>query len=189
MATTSPDNVRSPNPTDPYNLVADLAILASDVQTALTRRANMYVGTSTQRTAFTTAPEGVHWQDTNGTRLEYVRQSGAWVNAVPQSNVLWSSATGFVMNESQTITFSEPVANQRTGLIFVWAARDSDAENQSVVVTKEQVLSLSGTRMIVANGATILVKFINTTNTSASGISTNTSGDRNNVVLRRVIGF
>ncbi len=32
MATTSPDNLRTPNPGDPYNLVADLATLASDTQ-------------------------------------------------------------------------------------------------------------------------------------------------------------
>ena len=79
MATTTPDNIRTPNPTDPYNLVADLAILASDVQTALDRRANLYIGTSTQRTAFTSAPEGTHWQDTNGTSREYVRRAGVWL--------------------------------------------------------------------------------------------------------------
>lgn len=79
MATTSPDNIRTPNPSDPFNLVADWAITASDTQAALVKRANLYIGTSAQRTAFTTAPEGTHWQDTNGTRGEYVRQSGAWV--------------------------------------------------------------------------------------------------------------
>lgn len=83
MATTTPDSLRSPNPGDPYNLVADLAIMQTDNQAAFVRRANMYVGTSAQRTAFTTATNGVHWQDTNGTQLEYVRKSGAWVPAVP----------------------------------------------------------------------------------------------------------
>lgn len=86
MATTTPDNVRSPNPTDPYNLVADLAILASDVQTALTRRANLYVGTAAQRTAFTTAPDGVHWQDTNSNRWEWVRTGGTWVVVDPSAS-------------------------------------------------------------------------------------------------------
>lgn len=85
MATTSPDNLRTPNPTDPYNLIADWAISMSDVQAALTRRANLYVGTSSQRTAFTTAAEGVHWQDTNGDRKEFVRQAGAWVDTRPDT--------------------------------------------------------------------------------------------------------
>lgn len=83
MPTTSPDNIRTPNPTDPFNLVADMAITASDTQAALVKRANLYVGTSAQRTAFTSAPEGTHWQDTNGTALEYVRKSGVWRPAVP----------------------------------------------------------------------------------------------------------
>lgn len=78
MATTSPDGIRSPNPGDPYNLVADWAITAADVQATFNKRGNMYLGTSAQRTAFTTAPEGTHWQDTNGTKGEYVRKSGVW---------------------------------------------------------------------------------------------------------------
>lgn len=109
MATTSPDGIRTPNPSDPYNLVADMAITASDTQAALVKRANLYIGTSTQRTAFTTAPEGTHWQDTNGTRLEYIRQSSAWVQAVPTIGVTnvrtgtFSGTTAYT-----TVTFSTP---------------------------------------------------------------------------------
>lgn len=79
MPTTSPDNIKTPDLGQQYALVQDLAAMAATIQTALVRRANLYVGTSAQRTAFTSAPEGVHWQDTNGTKLEWVRQSGAWV--------------------------------------------------------------------------------------------------------------
>ena len=79
MTTTSPDNIRTPNPSDPYNLVTDLGVLANDTQTALTRRANLYVGTKSERAAFTSAPEGVRWQDTDGLKGLWVRQSGAWV--------------------------------------------------------------------------------------------------------------
>lgn len=82
MATTSPDNLWSPDPTGNYNLVADLATMQTSAQTALVKRANMYVGTAAQRTAFTTAAEGVHWQDTTGDKLEYVRQGGAWTPSV-----------------------------------------------------------------------------------------------------------
>lgn len=97
MATTSPDNLFSPNPSDNYNLIADWATSMQSVQSALVKRANMYVGTSAQRTAFTTAPEGVHWQDTNGTKLEYVMQSSTWV-VVSQTSTTWQSVslqTGF----------------------------------------------------------------------------------------------
>lgn len=82
MATTAPDNLFNPNPSDNYNLIADWATSMQSVQAALVKRGNMYVGTSAQRTAFSTAPEGVHWQDTNGSKLEYVRKSGTWELAV-----------------------------------------------------------------------------------------------------------
>lgn len=87
MATTSPDTLRSPNPSDPYNLVADWAISMSDVQAALVRRANMYVGTAAQRIAASSVPEGVHWQDTDSTRREYVRRGSAWRGVAPLSGV------------------------------------------------------------------------------------------------------
>lgn len=101
MATTSPDSLRTPNPTDPYNLVADLAILASDVQAALVRRANSYIGTSAQRIAFTSAADGVHWQDTNGTRDQYVRTAGAWLVITKAPPV----ATGTLLHPGSSSTF------------------------------------------------------------------------------------
>ena len=95
MATTSPDNIRTPNPTDPYNLIADLAIIANDTQTAISKRGNMYTGTAAQRGAFSTAPEGTHWQDTDGQKYEWVRKNGAWRGARPLAGaVLVSQANG-----------------------------------------------------------------------------------------------
>lgn len=86
MTTTSPDGIRSPNPGDPFNLSTDLAILANDVQDALIKRANTYVGTSAQRVAFTNAPEGTHWQDTNGDWGLFVRKGGTWSLISPDSD-------------------------------------------------------------------------------------------------------
>ena len=83
MALTTPDAIRSPNDGDQYALVQDLGVLADSTQVALVRRANMYLGTSTQRTSFTTAADGVHWQDTNGTRRSYIRTGGAWRGVDP----------------------------------------------------------------------------------------------------------
>lgn len=188
MATTSPDSLRSPNPGDPYNLIADWATSMSSVQTALVRRANMFTGTSAQRTAFTTAPEGVHWQDTNGAKQEYVRQSGSWVLVNPPSTVLWSSPTGWVLDGTQTITLSETVSSQRTGIILVWSERGSDTNNQTNVVTKEQVL-MGGHRLPVVSGVDFSAKYVVSTDNSLTGSAANTSGIRNNIVLRQVIGF
>lgn len=105
MATTTPDNIRTPNPTDPYNLVADLAILASDVQTALNRRANLYFGTAAQRAAFTTAPNGTHWQDTNGSMYEWVRIAGVWRGSRPIGGQLTLTAPSGGGRTSGSVTF------------------------------------------------------------------------------------
>lgn len=78
MATTSPDNLYSPDAGNQYALVQDLGAGQSSVQSALIRRANSYVGTTLERTAFTTAPEGVQWTDTDGTKSTWTRRSGAW---------------------------------------------------------------------------------------------------------------
>lgn len=102
MATTSPDNIRTPDPSDPYNLVADMATLAGDVQGALVKRGNMYVGTSAQRTAFTTAPEGVHWQDTNSDKVEWVRRGGSWAPATGVTSATLS-ISGATANYSPTV--------------------------------------------------------------------------------------
>lgn len=80
MTTTSPDSLRTPDNTDAYNLVADLATLASDTQAALVKRANSYKGTATQRAAFTSAPVGTLWQDTDGNKNLYRKDSSAWVS-------------------------------------------------------------------------------------------------------------
>ena len=79
MAVTSPDNIRTPDSGDQYALVQDLGVLADTTQAAISKRGNLYIGTAAQRTAFTTAVNGVNWQDTDGTAARYVRVAGAWV--------------------------------------------------------------------------------------------------------------
>lgn len=105
MATTSPDNLFSPNPSDNYNLIADWATSMQSVQAALVKRGNMYVGTSTQRTAFTTPPDGVHWQDTNGTKLEYVRQDGRWYGVSPLGGTVTLTPPSGGGQVTQNLTF------------------------------------------------------------------------------------
>jgi len=82
MTTTSPDSLRTPDNSDAYNLVADLATLASDVQAALVARANTYKGTASARASFTTAPNGTLWQDTDGNKGLYRKDTSAWATVV-----------------------------------------------------------------------------------------------------------
>ena len=89
MATTSPDNLRTPNPGDSYNLVPDLATLANDVQAALLTRSARF-GTAAQRADFlSTAPVGFLWQDTDGIGMLWKKSGAAWVPAVWR----WSGTT------------------------------------------------------------------------------------------------
>ena len=82
MAVTSPDNIRTPDSGDQYALVQDLGVLADSTQAAITKRANLYVGTAAQRTAFTTATNGMNWQDTDSITMIWKRVGAAWVPAV-----------------------------------------------------------------------------------------------------------
>lgn len=80
MATTSPDNIWTPDSSDNYDYVINAAATATSVQNALTRRANSYTGTITERTAFTTsAPEGTLWSDTNGDKVLWIKQGASWI--------------------------------------------------------------------------------------------------------------
>ena len=79
MATTSPDNLRTPDSGDSYALVQDMGILADTTQNALIKRANAYVGTTAQRVAFSTdAPMGTIWSDTDGERLVWKKGATGW---------------------------------------------------------------------------------------------------------------
>ena len=79
--TTSPDNIPSPTSGDPYNYVVDMAALADGTQDALTQKANMGVGTSTQRAAaLSKFPDGALWYDTT-TDSDWRKLGGAWVNS------------------------------------------------------------------------------------------------------------
>lgn len=109
MATTSPDNLYSPDSSDPYALTQDLGAMQDSVQTALVRRANAYVGTSAQRNAFTTAPVGTIWSDTNGSRLVYKRGASSWEPVSPER----VEAKGKV-----TITVSNPDPGATVNVTF-----------------------------------------------------------------------
>ena len=105
MATTSPDNIRSPNDGDQYAIVQDMGAMADSVQTALNNRANMYKGSAAQRAAFTTAAEGTHWQDTDGAKHEWVRKGGAWRGARPIGGAVSMNQSNASTPARSTVTF------------------------------------------------------------------------------------
>ena len=79
MPTTANHAIWTPASESNYNLTTDLAAMAASIDTAMVKSANAYKGTAAQREAFTAAPDGTLWSDTNGTRKLWMRQAGAWV--------------------------------------------------------------------------------------------------------------
>lgn len=85
MATTSPDNIWTPDSGDDYALTVDLAATADTIQAALTALRNLNgtrKGTTTQRNA-ATASAGDYWSDTTDGFL-YKRVGSAWLLAPGQ---------------------------------------------------------------------------------------------------------
>lgn len=82
MATTSPDNLLTPDAGDQYALVQDLGLLADSVQDALNLRANAVIGTVAERGSFANPVAGMLWQDTDGIKMIWRYDSGSWVPAI-----------------------------------------------------------------------------------------------------------
>lgn len=102
MATTTPDNIWTPDAGDQYALTQDLGANADSVQAALIRRGNAYKGSTAQRTAFSSAEDGVLWQDTDGIKMVWRRDGVNWVPAVwrwtgslSQMNAFTAAPVGF----------------------------------------------------------------------------------------------
>lgn len=93
MPLTSNWNIWTPDDADNYDFIVDSAATAQTVDDALTdvaSRANAFKGTVAERTAFTsTAVDGMLWQDTDGIKMIWRKESAAWVPAVWR----WSGTT------------------------------------------------------------------------------------------------
>jgi len=90
MATTSPDNLFSPDGPNAYNLTVDLAAMQSSVQTALSGFGGRK-GTTAQRNAYLPlASNGEFYLDTSQ-GVTYQKISGAWVS----QDTGWIQVTSF----------------------------------------------------------------------------------------------
>lgn len=80
MATTQPDNIWSPDGSDPYELSLTLSTMADSIQDALTEKANYGVGTSAEmNAALDRFPNGAVWFNTTD-NTEYRKDSGTWAS-------------------------------------------------------------------------------------------------------------
>ena len=83
MPTTANHAIWTPASESNYNLTTDLASMAASIDTAMVKSANAYKGTAAQRAAFTAAPVGALWVDTNGTQQLWVMRIAGWEQMYP----------------------------------------------------------------------------------------------------------
>ena len=158
MATTTPDNLFTPNPSDNYNLLADWATSMQSVQAALAKRGNLYVGTAAQRAAFTSSREGTHWQDTDGPKYEWVRKAGVWRGANPLGG---SVSVAGAANETRVVIVTVPAGYFATQPSVAVTMRTSNPQNGSisVIVDSETQFSI---RLRYTTTTTVPVSWIAT---------------------------
>lgn len=145
MATTTPDDIYSPDSTKAYALTADLGAMAASVQAALWKRSWYYVGTDAQRLALT-APDlrnGIIWEDITNGRI-WQRKAGAWdekdlvrnvgrINPVTSGNQTNIGATRTNVNGTTiNLTLSAPTLLRFYGNVTTYSASTSDVVVVSV---------------------------------------------------------
>lgn len=96
MATTSPDNLYSPDSVNPYNLTVDLAAMQTSVQAAITsvRSGTSFFRGSTSQRNSATAVKGDYWSDTTDMFL-YKYDGSRWLYA-PGQVLAYMSASATV---------------------------------------------------------------------------------------------
>lgn len=104
MAVTIPDDLFSPDDDNGYALTQHLGIMQDTNQAAFVRRANAYKGTAAERNAFTTAPEGTQWVDTDGSRKVYIRENASWSNKAYTVTATGNAGAVSVPGPNQVIT-------------------------------------------------------------------------------------
>lgn len=194
MATTSPDNIYSPNIDDNWAVPQAMGALADSVQEALSRRANLYVGSSQERMNFVPDSVGVHWQDTDEGKKEFLWDGSKWT-LDKGVEILWESAS--LMRGDQTAPLSSPVLSQPTGIVLAWSrwAGGGQALNNEwnfQFVPKYQVMFAPGTGVtsVIGRGysSTIAQKYVYVANTRLIGHDFNNTSPNNQYVLRYVAG-
>ena len=129
---------------------------------------------------------------------EYVRSSGVWIGS--GEKVLYLSDTGNSLNDSQTVTLSEPISKQKNGIILIWSRWVSEGvpanDNWNYSYIPRYQINLPGSGGVAlpmgrnSDGATFKMKYVYITDTQISGHSMNSPlATGNDLTLRRVIGY
>lgn len=150
MATTSPDNIWSPDSDDQYTPTVDLAAMADSVQDAITSnvntlqsqintKANSYVGPGWARLALPNPPQGTLWQDTDGERKLWVREGSTWVwsqfftNSNPSNNRVYFGTGRNATDFGSTYIGMSPTSQTEFDLTWWVQSPDPDPDHKLAV--------------------------------------------------------
>ena len=121
MATTTPDNIFSPDAGDDYALTTDLAALTDTVQDAITAWKNYGIGTDAQRSALTGTSnpplkEGLQWYSTD-TNLRWWYDGSAWnkINPPLQATLYRASGTHSIATAEWALGWDTVATGSSTG--------------------------------------------------------------------------
>lgn len=120
MASTSPDNIFSPDAGSSYALTTDLAAMAGSMQTALIKRSWYYLGTDAQRLALSGAElrNGIIFEDISTGEIWQYR-AGAWTQKELVRNI---ARINPVTSDNQTGITTSQVKLTGTDLAFTLSA-------------------------------------------------------------------
>lgn len=107
------------------------------------------------------------------------------------NTVLWTGTAH--MGNGQTISFSDSVQNQKTGIVLIWSHFNKTVDNSGFnifFIPKWQVNAFSsgGVENMCSDFGTATRKYVYVRNDGITGNSVNTSGNGQYQVLRAVIG-
>lgn len=161
------------------------------VQRALNARANSYMGTANQRQGFLSAPAGTRWQDTDGTRFQYVKGDQDWVRAFGTVE-LWSGSP-IHLNGNQSVQLSEPLSRQPTGITLVWQEYVNGAAANSswgyTFIPKSHNLGGGVACALTHFNGTFIRKYVYVDQQQLRGHNNNNTSPASTLVLSRVLGL
>lgn len=185
MPTTPEMNIWTPASVDDYHLTVDLATMAQTVEEGVLSELEDRVAT----------PAMIE----EGTDDEHFITPAGLAEVSPEQKVLWHSDSGVVLTDAQTVTLSETVSDQPTGIILVWTRRAGSGQPENsnfnyTSIPKAHVNGVvaSGTygvNCLLADGNILFRKYVYVTDTHLTGLSGNGSGDGASQTLRWVLGY
>lgn len=157
-------NLPTPALTDAYNLVGDLATFSSAVDGALTEVGNVFKGTASERIAFASiAVDGMLWQDTDGIKMIWRRDStvaGNWTPAVTRWTGTTAQMNAFTQAPNGFAWFNSTDNSEYVRLGGAWVLATRVDQQIDTVNSTIKSITQVGSGRIAGTGAAFVAKAV-----------------------------